>query len=159
MRTGHCAETWAFLTEGAYALSSNALTCVLQIFTRAAREQRDGHAASEKGSGTRYTHTHEWYNISLSLSLYIYIDMHVHVHIMQTIVVILLFIICKRILYSYNDVSEKGSGALRIEAHTARFQFGADVVIQVLFYRLPFLIRRVMRKEQYELSPIRNEPN
>ena len=94
-----------------------------------------------------HTHMNDTTSLSLSIYIYIYIDMHVHVHIMQTIVVILLFIICKRILYSYNDVSEKGSGALRIEAHTARFQFGADVVIQVLFYRLPFLIRRVMRKE------------
>ena len=29
MTTGHCVETQKLLTEGAYALSSNALTCVL----------------------------------------------------------------------------------------------------------------------------------
>ena len=30
MTTGHCVEALEFLTEGAYALSSNTLTCVLQ---------------------------------------------------------------------------------------------------------------------------------
>ena len=31
--------------------------------------------------------------------------------------------------------------------NTARFQFGANVVIQVLFYRLSFLIQQIIRKE------------
>ena len=33
------------------------------------------------------------------------------------------------------------------ELHTARFQFGANVVIQVLFHRLSFLIRQIIRKD------------
>ena len=32
-------------------------------------------------------------------------------------------------------------------AHAARLYFGADVVIQVSFYRLPVLIRQIVRKE------------
>ena len=31
--------------------------------------------------------------------------------------------------------------------YTARFYFGANMVIQVLFYRLSFLIRQIIRKE------------
>ena len=52
-----------------------------------------------------------------------------------------------------------------IHLHTARFQFGANVVIRVLFYRLSFLIRQIIRKgcnynrAQLETNPIRNEPN
>ena len=48
--------------------------------------------------------------------------------------------------------------------HTARFQFGANVVIQVLPYRLSSLILQIIRKEcswngaQLETSPIGNEP-
>ena len=34
-----------------------------------------------------------------------------------------------------------------IKLHTARLEFGANVVIQVLFYRLSFLIRQIVRKE------------
>ena len=30
--------------------------------------------------------------------------------------------------------------------HTARFLFGANVVIRVLFYRLSFLVRQIIRK-------------
>ena len=33
------------------------------------------------------------------------------------------------------------------QLHEARFRFGAHVVIQVLFYRLSFLIRQIVRKE------------
>ena len=44
--------------------------------------------------------------------------------------------------------------------HTARFEFGANVVIRVLSYCLSFLIRQIIRKDlQVELSPMRNEPN
>ena len=32
-------------------------------------------------------------------------------------------------------------------AHTARFYFGANVVIQVMFWRLSFQIRPIIRKE------------
>ena len=47
--------------------------------------------------------------------------------------------------------------------HTARFEFGANVVIQVLFNRSSFLIRQIIGKEcrnnwaQLEMSPIGNE--
>ena len=41
------------------------------------------------------------------------------------------------------------AGPLRKLKHmyTARFKFGANVVIQVLFYRLSFTIRQIIRKE------------
>ena len=33
------------------------------------------------------------------------------------------------------------------DVHMSRFEFGADVVIQVLFYRLSFIILQIIRKE------------
>ena len=41
---------------------------------------------------------------------------------------------------SWPGVADHDVGTLNYDIHTARFKFGANVVIQVLFYRLLFLI-------------------
>ena len=47
----------------------------------------------------------------------------------------------------YEDRHQAPLAWSAIYVHTARFQFGANVVIQVLFYSLSFIIRQIIRKE------------
>ena len=54
---------------------------------------------------------------------------------------------CCRSPGQQEDVLIIRSLCLSAFTYTARFEFGANVVIQVLFYRLSFLIRQIIRKE------------
>ena len=66
----------------------------------------------------------------------------------------------------YRDPSSFGPARGRASVvHTARFKFGANVVIQVLLYRLSFTFRQIIAKECNDslalvaTSPIRDDAN